>query len=141
MTAEVCPDCGRPYAPNYPAWQCSDTTCGMSPEWNEDGENHDDCINECLYATKKYLREQLAAQTEKAARAEKESAAACGRMRAQKSRLRASLAAAHACVEAADRIVSYPNLSLRSAVGTIIHDAWLSARAEYERVTKGEGER
>lgn len=48
---ERCSKCSRPYAPDYPSWQCSDTTCGMSPGWNLDGEKHDDCINECLYAT------------------------------------------------------------------------------------------
>lgn len=59
MSDPTCPDCGRQYADSYPLWQCSDSTCGLSPTWNPHGEQHDDCINECLYATKGSLRAQL----------------------------------------------------------------------------------
>ncbi len=61
VSEERCQKCARPYAPNYASWQLSDTTCGMSPSWNEDGEEHDDCINECLYATVKRLETEVAA--------------------------------------------------------------------------------
>ena len=91
MSAERCQRCDQEFATSYPVWQMSDTTCGMSPAWNEHG-GHEDCINECLYAAVARLNEELEAQREKSARAERDASAVCARVREQKAELRSNVA-------------------------------------------------
>ncbi len=88
-----CSDCDREFAADYPSWQSSDSTCGMSPAWNAHGERHDDCINECLLASRNRYRDEANARDEALARVEHQCAEALARMRAQKADLRLEVAA------------------------------------------------
>ena len=57
---DVCPECGEAFAGDYKTWLKVDTLCGMSEEWNEDGQ-HEDCVNACLYRARERLKAKLAA--------------------------------------------------------------------------------
>lgn len=100
MMAEVCPDCGLPYAVQ------------LSPSSATPG-----CMTN-LPPSRHFSDERLLACAIRTV-----------------TRLRSQLAAAHACIEAADKMRPW------SAASDNCDEAYDAARAEYERVTKGHHER